>query len=227
MLIHYVGKTERGLRRPREHGYYLKRLNQKTLWLADLKASGEHYVIVVLSEHHSPKSVPEWVCWQNANRNPTALDESERWWIAYGRACAWPLTNLTNGGDGTSGHRAKRTLQMRATQSAKQMGVFPEHLKAWVDGAGSPERRSAQSARIKETWKDPALRRKQSEAHRGHKHTTEQKAKISAALTGENNPAKSPEARRKISAAKMGHTVSPETRRKISETKLARKNVVK
>jgi hypothetical protein len=27
-----------------------------------------------------------------------ALSEAERWWIAYGRCCGWPLTNIMSGG---------------------------------------------------------------------------------------------------------------------------------
>ncbi len=31
-------------------------------------------------------------------------NERERWWIAYGRSCGWPLTNLSDGGDGPWGY---------------------------------------------------------------------------------------------------------------------------
>lgn len=30
------------------------------------------------------------------------LDDAERWWIAYGRLSHWPLTNMTDGGDGAA-----------------------------------------------------------------------------------------------------------------------------
>jgi hypothetical protein len=51
------------------------------------------------------------------------LDETECWWIAFGRACGWPLTNLTDGGGSLSEdvrtERRRRQAECQAEQRAQ------------------------------------------------------------------------------------------------------------
>lgn len=70
--------------------------------------------------------------------------------------------------------------------------------------------RAGQSDRTKE---------KKSQSHMGVPHTEESKGKISKALRGERNPAKSPEAREKMSLAKKGKTYSDEHRANMSRAR--------
>lgn len=80
-LIRYVGKSSSGMKRPRDHG---KRSCPDTYcrrWVRSLERIGLTYEIVVL------EILPDH----------TDLAAAERWWIAYGRGCGWPLTNLTDG----------------------------------------------------------------------------------------------------------------------------------
>ena len=80
-LIYYVGLSSRGMRRPREH-----RKNPDFdcgKWIKQLQAAGLDYEIVVL------EVLPD----------DSKLSVTERWWIAYGKCCGWPLTNLTRGGE--------------------------------------------------------------------------------------------------------------------------------
>lgn len=95
--VRYIGKTERGIRRVREHFIYLaKDCTYKGNWLRLLAAAGVRATAVVLEEVE-----------------PAHLNNAERSWIAYGKEQGWSLTNLTDGGDGVSGrqlseeHRAK------------------------------------------------------------------------------------------------------------------------
>ena len=82
LLIRYVGLSSRGLDRPRAHrrpscpDTYCRR------WVKTLEQQGLTYEIVVLEVIDEASKLPAAECW----------------WIAYGRACGWPLTNLTNGG---------------------------------------------------------------------------------------------------------------------------------
>lgn len=80
LLIHYVGLSSRGMRRPREHRHSSNLGCGK--WVKQLQAAGLDYEIVVLEE------LPD----------DSAIGVTERWWIAYGKACGWPLENLNAGG---------------------------------------------------------------------------------------------------------------------------------
>ena len=102
-MVRYVGKSESGMRRPKQHRTSHK--SDRTHcgnWIRELAGSGINYQIVVLEDAASRDS----------------LVASERWWIAYGRACGWPLTNLTDGGDGgprfDADERARRSAAMKA-----------------------------------------------------------------------------------------------------------------
>lgn len=105
LLIRYVGLSSDGLRRPAKHREPrpLRERNYKTGWIKSLLAAGLDYTIVVLEE-----------------TSPDALADAERFWIAHGRACGWPLTNLTDGGDGWTGMR--HTPETKAKLCARNLG---------------------------------------------------------------------------------------------------------
>lgn len=108
-LIRYVGKSSSGLTRPRMHSQprSLKPKSHKNAWLRGLFASGGTYEIVILETLEDPKALGS-LCWWRAGdapENNAALNDAECWWIAYGRALGWPLTNLTDGGDGVNGYK--------------------------------------------------------------------------------------------------------------------------
>lgn len=89
--VRYIGRSINGLTRARIHRAPAKlRIDRthKANWIRSLMAQGLTYQIRVMEE-----------C------DPSAIDDAERRWIAAGRAMGWPLTNLTDGGDGALGHR--------------------------------------------------------------------------------------------------------------------------
>lgn len=95
-LIRYIGKSIRPLQRLANH------LNDsgkchRTHWLNELKKLGLKPEIVYLERIEGG-----WP-WQ----------ESEKFWIAYGRKHGWPLTNNTDGGDGVSGLHEDAKAKMR------------------------------------------------------------------------------------------------------------------
>lgn len=86
------------------------------------------------------------------------LYTKERWWIAYGRALGWDLTNLTEGGEGPQG---------------------------WVPTA---ETRAKISVALTGKTHSAATRQKMSEAHLGMRLTAEARKKLSLAKTGKPRP---------------------------------------
>jgi len=180
LLVRYVGKSSCGLKRPRYHKSS-KRHSYCMNWVRSLQAAGFEYSIVVLEE-----------C------TLETLSSSERWWIAYGRVCGWPLTNLTDGGEGAVGlvktpeHRAKLGIAMAARMAR------PEIRERFM-GDNSPTRRPEVRAKIgahsKARWASPEARDKVHQCQMRWMSTPEAKAKYA----GDNSPTKRPEVRAKIS----------------------------
>ena len=194
LMVRYVGLSARGLKRPLHHGKDFALAGDrsyKARWIRALRAEGLDYAIAVLQE-----STKE------------SLSDDERWWIAFGRACGWPLTNLTEGGCGRLG--LSHTDETRARIAAGNRGkVFSEETRARM-----------RAAQLGKTL-SPETRAKLSAARRGNKnavgnkiwvgrkHSEESKAKMSASLSGRRP---SEETRKKMSAAQTGRKHSEQSR---------------
>ena len=183
-FIRYVGLSATGMARPRRHRYPSRQVgySHRECWLRELVSAGLDFQIAILEVTSSRDNLPEL----------------ERWWIAFGRACGWPLTNLTDGGEGAAGHRmpettrkairaanlgSKRTLEQKARMSAARFELF--------------NRRPDLRARLG-TWS------------RGRKPSPEALAKMSA-----NSASRRPEVWQKIAAKTRERVVSAETRAKM------------
>lgn len=129
--------------------------------------------------------------------------------------------------------RAKNLLSIRkpevsAAKSAKLRGRRHSiEASANMKVAQNDEQhRESQRHKSIVAWASPELRAAQSVRYKGRQIPREQRRKISVALKGHPGFGKgvprTEEVKRKISAAKMGHTVSAETRAKIKATMLAR-----
>jgi group I intron endonuclease len=169
--IRYIGKTKAGMKRPQSHGlvcHLKKDRTHKARWIQELRRAGLSYSVVVLEEVFEQD-----------------LCQAERRWIASARAQGWPLTNLTDGGDGLGGH--KFSSEHRAKISAANKGrkhteeqrrKFMEHVR---------------------TRKHPYENTCKAHLSRvGSKHTEKTKARIGAAHLGK---VVSAESRAKVSAA--------------------------
>ncbi len=108
--VRYIGKSTIGMRRPREHGRKGRSNAKCKNWLKSLHAKGLKFGIVVLE-----------VC-----ENEESLNPAECRWIAYGRAENWELTNMTNGGEGTTGHIKSKETREALSRAAKSRQADPE-----------------------------------------------------------------------------------------------------
>lgn len=140
MMVWYVGLSSSGLRRPGDHGktWALRDdRSRKAKWIRELRDQGLNYRVAVLQESSKDE-----------------LNELERWWIGYGRLSRWPLTNLTDGGEGNQGWIPNG--ETREKWSAQRRGRVV-----------SPETRAAISA-----------------YHKGRPHSLEHNERVAAANRG-------------------------------------------
>lgn len=110
--IRYIGKSTKGLKRPHEHkrAYSLKAHTHKNNWIKSLFAKNLMYEIVVLEE----------------NIEDNQLDTKEIYWIAYHKSINSPLTNGTDGGEGSLGREISE-------ETRKLLG---EKKKGWFENKG-------------------------------------------------------------------------------------------
>lgn len=139
--VRYVGKSTTGMVRTRQHltPSMLAQRCYRTRWLRSLLAGGLKPGVTILEELVAVDG----------------LAAAEVRWIAHGRAAGWPLTNGTDGGDGTPG--SVRSPESRARMSAALSGRKKPHLAAQNRArAWSPEMRAKVSrARRENTSNKP------------------------------------------------------------------------
>src|ERR1700694_1006043 len=116
--IRYIGKSCTGTTRAVAHGspaHMLRWPSHKTNWIRELQGLGLKYEIQIL------EVLP----------TADALCDAERRWIAHGRAQGWPLTNLTDGGDGVPGivFSKERNEKIRQAFKGKTRVLTPE----WIE----------------------------------------------------------------------------------------------
>jgi hypothetical protein len=140
--IRYIGKTARGLVYRRAQHIYEARVRDRKRyvlhWLRELLAEG------LLPEITSLEEVDGADDWQ----------ERERFWIAYGRAEGWPLTNIADGG---KGFRAMGNCNAAGKRSPEFCQKIAEINKGNRNAAGrtvSQEERSRISASVKAYYRN-------------------------------------------------------------------------
>lgn len=187
LLARYVGLSSSGLYRPKTHTCPC-RLMARThcaAWLRQLNDRGLKPTIVVLE-----------VCEEHD------LNQLERWWIAFGRACGWPLTNLTDGG---------------STQQNKSRKPLPAETRAKISAANK-----GKGLGDSNPAKRPEVRNKISASSRGIKRarTAAHNAKIAAARLGKKHSAEAKAIMRMKALARPA--MSTEARAKCSKASLRR-----
>lgn len=173
-LVRYVGLASKGLKRARVHRVpaRLAARSHKNSWIKALLAAGLDYEVVVLEA------------------DPGDLQGAERFWIAYGRACGWPLTNMTDGGDGVLNPSAD--TRARRAQALRGRRLSPTHrsrIAAALRGrAKSREAVAKTAAALRGKKRSPESVRRQFASRAGYRHTPETIAKIRASNLGQKRP---------------------------------------
>lgn len=164
-LIRYVGKSETGLARPGQHRTpsSLRDETYKNHWLRELFALTLDYQIVILQA-----SSIDAVC------------DDECWWIFYGRVSGWPLTNATDGGDGTRGRVYSQ--ETRAKIGASSRGRVWSNESRRRAGIASSKVTPEGRARALAAMRSPESRAKMSLAGKGRPKSPEHRAKLRANL---------------------------------------------
>ncbi len=107
-VVRYVGKTTKPLgERRNQHRWKAKQKTHKDYWLNILRQKNlrPRYIVVQYAQ------------------TTEELNDLERSWIARGRALGLPLTNMSEGGDGSAGFKRSETTRakMRAYQGSEEM----------------------------------------------------------------------------------------------------------
>lgn len=194
-LIRYIGKSSCGLKRPRHHGadrvLRLDTNKHKVNWIRQLMSLGLNYGVLVL----------------DAVLDSTALSGLERHWVAHGRSNNWPLTNLTDGGEGlfnpspeTRAKIGRHSAARMATKKYQELAISARRGKPL-----SPEWRAKLSAAGMGQRRSPEARERGAAKQRGQKRGPPRLTEKSRAALGKPHRGvpKSPEQRQKISQAGM------------------------
>lgn len=152
----YIGKTVRPRGRLVDHMCFRFRTDSPVnMWLRDLSDAGAKPEMVIVDD----------------DSDGTNWKQLEKDWIAFGFAVGYPLTNISAGGQGTTGHC--HTAGAKAAMSHKLTGrKFSDETRAKMSASGkakvfTDEHRANIAA-----------------GRRGLKFTTEHSANISKALMG-------------------------------------------
>jgi len=145
------------------------------------------------------------------------LDKAEIAWIAFARSEEWPITNLTDGGEGAL-HPARESVDKRR---AKMIGrKLSDETKARISAANKiayqrPETRERHRGVIAAS-KSPEALAKLSARMMGNNPSAEVRVKMSASQRA--RPTRSVESRKKTSEAGMGRKWSNESREKVRKS---------
>lgn len=193
--VRYVGKSDNPYKRFLNHLLDKMELH-KVRWIQLLLGKGLK---------------PEWTVLEQCDKS--IWQERERDWISFGKRIGWPLTNLTDGGDGGSFKGRHHSEESR--------------MKISIAGIGRRHTNEAkEKMSISQRGKHYYWSGKQGPMT-GRHHSEETKRKISESEKGKivwNKDKKlSEEHRRRLSESHMGHRHSEETKRKMSMVKIGRK----
>lgn len=180
----YVGKTSKGMKRPRAHSEpgHLRQYAHlpRAKWIQSLKKRGLEPKIAILE-----------VCERIED-----LDEAEKFYISCFRAIEVPFLNLTDGGDGINGYRHSDKARARMSAKHKALANTEEGRKKMFDISNG-------------YWSTPEAREKKRQERLGYVQSEDVKSKISAAHKGKTKTA---EERVNMSAAAKQRWANPEYR---------------
>ena len=166
--IRYIGKTIQSLEKRMKSHLRRRDGTRRARWIEELSASQQKPSIHILEVIRANK---DW-------------EKRERWWIAHGMDEGWPLTNVSDGGEGRApGHYKSSITRKRQSDAMKA---------AWARGAyrsrDTEEWRKKISIAKKGTVIFPEHRAKISRANKGKKCNEKLKRYLSETRRGEDGP---------------------------------------
>jgi NUMOD3 motif len=167
--VRYIGKTTYGIRRIYSHRWLLFRdKTYKGAWLRQLIAAGLWCEVRLLEELPAEE-----------------LCAAEVRWIAYARKEGWPLTNLTDGGEGTHGlvRRPEHTAKIAAALRGRPLSLECRAKLSAVNRGKKLSVEHAAALRASHVGRPTSARQRAraSEVHRGKVLSAETRAKIGKA----------------------------------------------
>lgn len=192
--IRYIGKADRPEKRLSQHlsDAKYKRTRTHTMnWLCKLISRNQKPELIILRE-------VDFEMWEVA----------EERYIRLARGLGMPLTNSAGGGEGNTNPSPESLKKMSVAQSGENNPFFGKHH--------TTEARASISAAMK--LRPPVFGRVCSEETRkkmrGREHTEEYKTRMSARMSGENNPMFG---KGGASSPNFGKVCADSTRQKISD----------
>lgn len=170
--LRYVGKSSIGIKRPRVHQLARGRVGRtkKDSWLKSMYSDGATVPSIIILR----------VC-----ANDVEVLAHEVLLIALFRNAGFNLTNLTDGGDGSSGHKQSPETVAKRLSKTKGMKRTPEFCdairKRMLGKPFPPEAKEKQRIRRLGTTLSSECRMKMSLAHKGKKFSDEHKHNLSIA----------------------------------------------
>lgn len=162
-MIRYIGRSSSGFSHPNNYKSpsMLKNNTYRTNWIKSLFAYNLVYDVVALQVTETSDN----------------LNALEIWWIAYARCLGWPLTNLTNGGEGLNGYKLTAETKSKISNANKGRKPTPEALtanaRAQLGRKHSEETKNKMRESAIARQADPALREHMRLRSTGYKHTPE------------------------------------------------------
>ena len=199
--LRYVGKSARGMLRPKEHFKPNARIGHTHIahWLAKLwRDSAQLPSILILKECAS--DLETLTC-------ETAL-------IALFRQCGFALTNILDGGEGAVGYKTSEATKRRLSEFTKaRMSSPEERAKAGRAHIGS-KHSAATRARMRAAQRAYWARINELGGRKGRRMSVETRAKMSAARRADW-------AARASAGVRLHREVRQETRKKLSDASKA------
>lgn len=166
-LIRYIGKSSSGLARPKQHmrPYYYDKAFRVSRWVKSLvnrNLSPTIHVLELVSDRDR-------------------LIPAEVWWIAYGRCLGWPLTNLTDGGEGNYGWNPSEETRTRMSIANKKRPPWSAESRHKASLASA--KRTLEGIQISiEAMRTPEANAKKSLVSKGRPKSPSHKAKLAINL---------------------------------------------
>ena len=209
--LRYIGASTQGLKRPKQHWepYYLEKDGNtfKVRWIRKLLRLGLVPSVVILEALPSAE----------------AVFPAEQAWISIMRLRGAPLTNTSDGGEGSLGYHHSGEAKERIAASKRGRKRTPTERARMSASHRGRERTSEEIEHARQlglSWKgktrSPETRAKISAAKKGKVRDPETVAKVAAALRGRTLSSEHVE---KMRQARQGKTKSPETRSRMAEAK--------